>query len=307
MRLSQLEYLVSLHQYGTFSRAAEALFVSQPAVSVAIRELEEELGYPLLVRGRRRLSFTPEGRRVLEHARAILREEEAMRAIGGGRETLRGSFVMGSSPHFCASILLEAQLRLEREQPGLSVTAREGDGPALLRGLESGDLHLALVQLCDLDEDAFWPRVRQAGLEGRVLFTEEMCAAVGEDHPLAGRSEVPFRELAAYPYGTFRGAMNQQIRRLLSQTDRPRIFAMEEIGPLRQLLFRQNAYTVIPRRALYFGNRLFNSRLRALSIQGVELASPMVLLRGPAAQNAAGEALCQAIQAACEDYLLLGD
>lgn len=53
MRLNQLSYLVAIERYGTISRAAEALYVSQPSISVAVRELEEELGYPLLVRNNR--------------------------------------------------------------------------------------------------------------------------------------------------------------------------------------------------------------------------------------------------------------
>ena len=70
MRLNQFEYLLALQRHGNFSRAAEELYVTQPSISVAIRELEEELGYALLLRSKKGVSFTAEGLIVLEKADA---------------------------------------------------------------------------------------------------------------------------------------------------------------------------------------------------------------------------------------------
>lgn len=88
MRLNQLSYLVAIERYGTISRAAEALYVSQPSISVAVRELEEELGYPLLVRNNRGIRFTEEGLQVLQRARNILREVDEIHCIRQESEAL---------------------------------------------------------------------------------------------------------------------------------------------------------------------------------------------------------------------------
>ena len=303
MRFSQLEYLVYLRRYGTFSRAAEALYVSQPAISVAIRELEEELGYPLLIRGRRGVDFTPEGLRALEHAKAILREVEGIQAVGAERARAQGVCVVGGTPHFCTSILVDVKLRLERERPGLRLVFRETGGQGVVDELERGELHMGAVQLCDLEEGPFWQRVEALGLQWSELFTEPLCAAVGAGHPLAGRGTVSFAELAGYPYGTYQGAMNQQIRRLLSAVDDPLVFALDDIAPLRELIIRRNGYTVIPVRALRYGNSLYRSQFVPLEIEDTPLTSRVVLLRGPASLSPLGDAVAQALLPACRRYL----
>lgn len=303
MRLSQLEYLVYLHKCGTFSKAADALYVSQPAISLAIRELEHELGFPLLVRNHKGIEFTPEGLQVLEKAQSILREMEGIRCIRKENDDITGTCVLGASPHFCSSVLLEVQLYMQRTNPKLHIVSREGDSLSVLHDLEENHLQLGIVQLCDMEEGAFWRQVEKLGLQYTELFTEEMCVGVGDHHPLAKRGRVPFQELAQFPYGTYRGCMNQQIRFLLQNIPAPLVFAMDDIGPLRQLIFRQNAYTVIPARAFQRGNALFQNQMVPLEIENMPLASRIVMLRNQAAINPMGDAVVQALLAACQRYL----
>ena len=303
MRLSQLQYLVTLHRCGTFSKAAEALYVSQPAISVAIRELEEELGFPLLIRGRKGLEFTLEGLQVLERARLVLREVANIRAVRPSQDTVRGTCVIGATPHFCTSILMELRLRMQRDNPELHVIFREYDSCRVMDELEQGSLDMGIVQLCDMEEGGFWHRVEDLGLRHTELFSEEMCAAVGEHHPLAGCKRVPFRELAAFPYGTYRGAMNQQIRRLLREVPDPLIFSVDDIGPLREMIFRQNAYTVIPVRAVQRGNSLYHTPFVPLEIEDMPLFSRIVLLRGQSGLTPAGDVLVKELIPIIQHYL----
>ena len=71
MRLNQFEFLIALEEYGSFSKAAQVLFISQPSLSAAIKELETELGVTLLERSRKGVTFTEKGEQVLQEARKI--------------------------------------------------------------------------------------------------------------------------------------------------------------------------------------------------------------------------------------------
>ncbi len=99
MLIRQLEYFVALAREGHFARAAEACFVSQPALSDALRKLEAELGVTLVQRGRAYEGLTPEGERLLPWARRVLADHDALRDEAAGlRAGLRGRLRIGVVP-----------------------------------------------------------------------------------------------------------------------------------------------------------------------------------------------------------------
>lgn len=260
MRLNQLQYLAALEKHGTFSRAAQALYISQPSISVGIRELEEELGYPLLVRSNKGFSFTAEGLQVLDRAKTILNEVENIRRIGGGEGTMSGRVRIGSTPHFCNSILLDVMLKVEGRWPQVSLLLEECDSESVIRMVDEGALNMGLIQLCDVDEALLLKK----DLVFEELFQEELCIVVGENHPLAGREQVTLDEVLNYPYATYKEAMNRQVARLLD--GKGRVSHISEIVSLRQFIIRTEHFTVIPRRAVLYGNIVYQDKLVPLPI-----------------------------------------
>lgn len=81
MRLNQFQYLLSLAEHGSFSKAAQELFVAQPSISQAIKEMEEELGILILRRSNKGISFTPQGKVVLEKAQNIMDEIDSLKLL----------------------------------------------------------------------------------------------------------------------------------------------------------------------------------------------------------------------------------
>ena len=84
MKLNQLRYLVAVSEHGSIAKAARALFISQPSVSQAVKELEDELGFPVLIRERRGTTFTPRGLQVLDIAQTVMRELNKLDNLAGG-------------------------------------------------------------------------------------------------------------------------------------------------------------------------------------------------------------------------------
>ena len=168
MRLRQLEYLAALERWGSYARAAEMLFVSQPAMSMAIRALEEELGCQIVRRTGRGVTFTPRGQLILEQAHTALAavREIAKLAAEDGESGLRGRLRVGALPHLGATAGERARAALTAENPGLDIELIWGDSAALAEAVERGDLDLAVVHSCELRQERGLNRLRSGVLSG---------------------------------------------------------------------------------------------------------------------------------------------
>jgi DNA-binding transcriptional LysR family regulator len=177
---------------GSFSRAAAALALSQPAVSQQVSALERELGATLLLRGRAGTVATPAGELLLAHAEALAERLELAGAqmhqlAEGERATLR----VGSFPSALATIIPAAVAALRARDPRLEVAIEEGAVDDLEAAVASGGLHVAVCW-----QDATAPRRERDGLERTDLAEERMIAVLPATHRLAGRREIALRDLA---------------------------------------------------------------------------------------------------------------
>jgi DNA-binding transcriptional LysR family regulator len=176
----------------SFSRAGEALSLTQPAVSQQVSALERQLGVRLLERGPGGPVPTEAGALLLAHADAIAdRLAQAAAQVGelaaADRETLR----VGAFPSALASVIPAAIARLREDLPEVQVEATEGSGDELGAAVAGGRLHLAM---CFQDAEAE-PR-RPAGTERHELGGESMFAVLPPGHALAGRERLRLSELA---------------------------------------------------------------------------------------------------------------
>lgn len=285
MKLSQLQYVVALDRYGSFSRAAKELYVSQPSVSVGIRELEEELGYSILVRNNRGLAFTPEGANVLEKAKLIISEMESIRTPERtGNENICGTVSIGATPHFCNSILLDFMLAVQGKYPGLTLYSSGDDSESIVRRVIGEELDIGVVQLCDLDEVDFFRRAERGEICFGELFREKMCVVAREGHPLTQKEQVSPAELLNYPYATFGRSTNRRMFSLYSEAGlTEKVVRIGEITALRRFLMEYDPITMIPRSAIKSGNDISYGCLCEINVPLIDWSSPVMWLHGCAA------------------------
>lgn len=301
MRLNQLQYLVALEKHGTFSKAAQALYISQPSISVGVKELEEELGYPLLNRSSKGFQFTEEGLKVLEKARLILHEVENIHRLNRPDAELEGELRIGGTPHFCNSILLDVMLKMEGHYPKVSIALEESDSESILNLVEDGTFQMGLIQMCDVEDHVLLEKVSRQSVQVEELFEEEMCAVVGERHPLAARESLSLEELMKYPYATYKDAMNVRVKGLLSRYQ-GRVSHVSEIVSLRQFILRTNAYTIIPRRAVLYGNIIYQDKLLPLPVPELTWRSKVHLVRRSGELTRLEQAAREELLARCKEY-----
>ena len=116
MRLNQLEYFVAIDKYGSFSKAAEALYIAQPSISRAIKDLETELGFQLIKRTGTHILLTEEGKLVLEKAKAMLQLKNDIASIKTNL-SLPASHVItiGTSSTHCNMIITNSANKLKEQ------------------------------------------------------------------------------------------------------------------------------------------------------------------------------------------------
>ena len=279
MTLTQFQYLIALSQYRSMSKAAKSLYITQPAMSVKIREMEDELGYPLLIRTRQGIEFTERGKLVLAKAKTIMDEVQSIHHIGNqGDDTLCGTVNVGSTPHICASLLMDVIMELNREHPNLSVYCHGSDSDSIISRVETGELDLGIIQLCDIDEAEFARKVDEGLLSTGDLFSERIRIVAREGHPLHKQEEVSLYDLTNYPFATFGRATNRKLFSIYRQFNRQnRIVRIGEISALRKYEVEYDPITAIPESAVNSGNNyMAYGRLRPVNVPEFDQISSVV-------------------------------
>jgi len=146
--LRQLRYFDALARHGHFGRAAEACSISQPALSMQIKEMEEALGGVLLERGARQVSLTKFGEEIIQRVRDILRSVDELGDFArASRDRLAGRLRIGVIPTIAPYLLPRVIENLSRMHPELDIHVRETQTPRLIKEVTEGRLDTAIVAL----------------------------------------------------------------------------------------------------------------------------------------------------------------
>ena len=258
--MRQLRYFVTLAETRHFRRAAEALGITQPSLSLQISNLEALLGIQLIERGRGPVTLTPVGREVLTLARRTLDDaQEILDLTAAMRGGLSGTIRLGASPSLGPYLLPRVVGQLHKTFPDLRLYIRERVPRQLREELLDGTHDMILSQL----------PMQGGDFHVRRLFSEPLLLVVAPDHPLAARSSAGVSDIAGLQVlslgpefvlhdqiqvicaehgaeivrdyeGTSLDALRQMVAMGMGVTFRPRLYVSSEIDP------REQAVVAIP-------------------------------------------------------------
>ncbi len=186
MTLTELRYIVAVARERHFGRAAEACFVSQPTLSVAIKKLEEELDVKLFERGSIEVSVTPLGDEIVRQAQTVIEQAAGIKEIARrGKDPVSGPLRLGViytvGPYLLPDLVRQAIERI----PRMPLLLQENFTVKLLDMLRTGELDAAIIAEPFPD----------AGLATAPLYDEPFMVAVPRKHPLARRKRIPADDL----------------------------------------------------------------------------------------------------------------
>ncbi|HKW91199.1 MAG TPA: selenium metabolism-associated LysR family transcriptional regulator [Methylomirabilota bacterium] len=190
MDLRQLEIFVKVAELGSFSKAAEALFLTQPTVSEHIRTLEDELGVRLLDRLGRGAAVTKGGALLLSYAKRLLAlSRETRQAMESFLGRMSGDLLVGASTIPGEYILPALIGRFKEKFPDIAITLLIGDSQAVTEWVTEGRAEIGMVGA----------RSGHRAVEFRELMPDDIALIVGSAHPWHGRKQVTIDELRAEP------------------------------------------------------------------------------------------------------------
>ncbi|HEX2922604.1 MAG TPA: selenium metabolism-associated LysR family transcriptional regulator [Chloroflexota bacterium] len=187
----RMKVFCKVAELGSFSKAGEALFLTQPGVTFHIKMLEEEIGSPLFVRQHSSISLTPAGEIMLKHGREILDLYESMeREIHALTGSMRGHLSIGIAAimgHYSMPRIIGA---FKKKYPLVEMTTHIGNSGDLLDSLKNGDFDLAIVG----------GPVEERGLEKELFLQDELVLNVPPNHRWAERKQIDLAELRKEPF-----------------------------------------------------------------------------------------------------------
>jgi DNA-binding transcriptional LysR family regulator len=191
MDIPALQAFLAVAETGSFSRAGERIYLTQPAISKRIAALESELGARLFDRIGRRIQLTESGRALAGRARLLLRDlEDVRRSIANLAGTIGGELRLATSHHIGLHRLPPALQRFHEAHPEVRLDLRFMDSERACQAVAQGELELAIVTL---------PPAKLPPLELEQVWDDPLDIVVGREHPLARERGVQPKRLLDFP------------------------------------------------------------------------------------------------------------
>ncbi|NLW12611.1 MAG: LysR family transcriptional regulator [Clostridiaceae bacterium] len=198
MNLLHLKYAIEISRAGSITKAADNLFMGQPNLSKAIRELEESLGITIFRRTSKGVIPTEKGEQLIKYARNIIAQVEEMQGIADQKLTNRQSFAICiPRSSYIAEAFLEFVRRLDRRKE-IQVSVRETDAVTAIDSVAQGDCNISVIRYQNNYENYFLDYLQDKQIVIDPVFGSEYMLILPERSPLAVRDEITPCDLLKY-------------------------------------------------------------------------------------------------------------
>lgn len=246
MTLTQLIYAVKIAETKSINKAAAQLFVSQPALSSAVRELEDEIHIELFLRTNRGIVVTTEGEEFLSYARQMV---ELNKMIGeryvDHKQTKRKFSVSMQHYSFAVEAFIKLGSRFSMSEYELAV--HETKTHEVIENVRDYRSEIGVLYLNEFNEKVLKKIFSEYDLEFIPLFSCGIYVYLSKDHPLAGKERIRFEELRGYPCLSFeQGVQNSfyYAEEVLSTLDYKQIIKADDRATMLNLMVGMNGYTL---------------------------------------------------------------
>ena len=247
MTLQQLRYLIEVAQSGSFNAAAHQLYVSQSTLSIAIRELEEELGIEVFLRSNRGLTLTAEGTELLGYARQVVEQADLLAQRYSKSTGTRRSRLAISTQHYAFTVQAFINIVNTCNDELYDFTLREIRTSEIIRDVQEFRSDIGILFLNDFNERALVRVFDEANLQFTQLFEATPHVFVGSGHPLAQKTSLKPSDLDEYPRYSFEQGTTNSFHfaeEPLAALPHGRNITYSDRGTLTNLLIRGNGYTL---------------------------------------------------------------
>lgn len=246
MTLTQLRYILTIADTGSMNEAAKELFIAQPSLSQAVRELEAEIGFELFKRSSRGVTLTPEGQEFLGYARQVAEQYELMESRYIKRKNVKKKFAV-SMQHYTFAVNAFAEMVKQFGMDEYEFAIRETKTYEVIEDVKSFRSEVGILYLNDFNRKVLSKLFKESELQFYPLLECGVYVYMWKGHPLSGREEIRIEELGEYPCLAFeQGSYNSFYfaEEVLSTYEYKQIIRANDRATLLNLMAGLNGYTL---------------------------------------------------------------
>lgn len=270
MRLEQLRYLIEIANSKSINKAAHNLYITQPALSIAINSLEEELNYPLLTRTKKGVILTEDGARVVQDAQRIMDIIQNWYLSEDKEYTLSGNVHIQATPSVCVAMSNTIILELQKKYPSLSVFMYASTPQHMLRLISNSAVNIGVSSYSQEKEEDFLKEAAHRELTVEKLVEDERCLLLSSKNPLAKKEFLTKDELKQLTLAYY-SDMTDDISEFYRVYFNPdRAFRLDSRESIFQLVAEDGAAAIFPEmttRSSYF---LKSGLIQAIPVKDLE-------------------------------------
>ncbi|MDN6278968.1 MAG: LysR family transcriptional regulator, partial [Lactococcus lactis] len=246
MRIQQLEYLEKIVETGSINEAAKQLFISQPSLSQAMKEMEKEYKIQLFYRTKLGITLTNEGREFINYSRGIL-DQVNLLDERFGKTTTRKHIFSVSGQHYAFVVHAFVELVKKIGQDEYQFTLRETQTQNVLDDIQTFKSELGIIYLNDFNQTVLKRLIAEKNLEFIPLFEAKPHVFVGRENPLTKKKSITLEDLEDYPYLSYeQGDTNSFYfsEEILSTLQSKKHIQISDRATIFNLMVGLNGYTI---------------------------------------------------------------
>jgi len=244
--LQQLKYVIEVSRSRSISKAAQNLFISQPSLSNAIKELENEIGIVIFLRTNKGIILTTEGSEFLGYARQVVEQAALLENRYSNTQPLQQHFSV-SAQHYAFAVSAFVRLLKEYNQEEYEFTLRETKTYEIIADVKNLRSEIGILYVNDFNKKVIYKFLEEGNLIFHQLFEADPHVFISAQNPLAKQDFVTLSDLIPYPYLSFeQGDYNSFYfsEEILSTISRPKNITVSDRATLFNLLIGLNGYTI---------------------------------------------------------------
>lgn len=246
MTIQQMKYVLTIVRTGSFNKASEILYISQPALTNSVKDLESELGVRLFVRNGKGALLTPEGEEFCGYARQLCQQYEYITERYSGTENKKTRFSVSAQHYSFVSAAL-VRLIAEKKFARYDITLRETRTKVVIADVRNQYSDIGILYLSDFNRSAITKLLRNNGLEFHRLLACPVCVFLHKSHPLADRAQISFAELKPYPCLVFDQGEDSSFyyaEEVLTTAEYDRVIHVSDSSSMKTMLAAMDGYVL---------------------------------------------------------------
>ncbi|GFZ86863.1 LysR family transcriptional regulator [Paenibacillus marchantiophytorum] len=265
MTLQQLKYILTIVNCGSISEAAKQLFISQPSLSSAVKEMEQEIGIEIFLRSSKGIALSNEGAEFLSYARQVVEQAELLEQRYMNKKPSK-KLCSISTQHYAFSVQAFVSLLKDLNTNEYECTLRETRTHEIIEDVRNMRSELGILYLNDFNQKVIQKMLKENDLQFHPLFVAEPHVFISSEHPLAAKSILDIEDLDEFPCLAFeQGEYNSFYfsEEILSTRTYKKKILVSDRATLFNLLIGLNGYTI--------SSGVLNSDLNGEQIKSVRL------------------------------------